>query len=121
MAHYEAAAALHQSAGDLDAAGRSTARLIWALGDGLSRVSEAMELAEQTLAKLGDTANERARADVAATLASLQSCCGASDQALAWAEMACVLAERSTTPNCSDVRSAQSPPPCFASGATAKP
>jgi class 3 adenylate cyclase/tetratricopeptide (TPR) repeat protein len=94
VAHYEAAAALHQSAGDLDAAGLSIARLTWALGDGLSRVSDAIELAEQFLAKLGDAANERARADVAATLASLQSSTGASDQALAWAETACVLAER---------------------------
>jgi len=93
-AHYEAAVAMHESLGNLDGAGRSTARLIWAVGDGLSRVSEAIETAERTLAKLGDIANEQARADLAATLASLQSSAGASDQALVWAEMACVLAER---------------------------
>jgi tetratricopeptide (TPR) repeat protein len=94
VAHYQAAAALHESAGDLDAAGLSTARLTWAMGDGLSRVSEAIETAERTLAKLGETQNQRARADLAATLASLQSAAGASEQALAWAEIACVLAER---------------------------
>ena len=122
VAHYHAAAALHQSAGDLDAAGLSTARLTWALGDGLSRVSEAMELAEQFLAKLGETANERARADVAATLASLQSSTGASDEAptpgLRW--RAC-WPNASTTPNCSAERSARSQPRCSASDATAKP
>ena len=94
VAHYEEAAAMHERAGDLGAAGRSTARLIWAMGDGLSRVSEAIEIAERALAKLGEAANELARADLAATLASLQSSAGASDQALARAETACVLAER---------------------------
>ena len=94
VAHYEAAVAIYESAGDLDAAGSSTARLAWAMGDGLSRNSEAIEIAERTLTRLGDTAGERGRAELAATLASLQSSAGASDRALVLAEMACVLAER---------------------------
>ncbi len=93
IAHYEAAAALHKSAGDIDAAGRSVARLTWALGDGLARVSDAISRAEHELAELGESGSDRTRADLASTLASLQSASGASESALIWAETACKLAE----------------------------
>ena len=94
VAHYEAAISAHKSAGDADAAGRSTARLAQVLGDGMERVADAIARAQPVLTELGERGNERARADLAATLASLRSSSGASDQALAWAETACTLAER---------------------------
>ena len=94
VAHYEAAISAHKSAGDADAAGRSTARLAQVLGDGMERVADAIALAQPLLTELGETGNERARADLAATLASLRSSSGASEKALDWAETACTLAER---------------------------
>ncbi len=94
LAHLEAAITAHREAGDADAVGRSTARLAEVLGHGPERVGEAIARAQHGLTELGETGGERARADLAATLASLQSSSGASEQALAWAEMACTLAER---------------------------
>jgi class 3 adenylate cyclase/tetratricopeptide (TPR) repeat protein len=94
IAHLEAAIAAHRSVGDVDAAGRSTARLAQAVGDGLERVADGIARAELVLVELGATGSERARADLAAILASLRSTSGESEQALAWAETACTLAER---------------------------
>jgi tetratricopeptide (TPR) repeat protein len=94
LAHLEAAIAAHGSVGDADAAGRSTARLAQVLGEGLERKADAIARAEHVLTELGETGSERARADLASTLASLRSSSGASEQALAWAETACTLAER---------------------------
>jgi class 3 adenylate cyclase/tetratricopeptide (TPR) repeat protein len=93
-AYYEAAMGAHELVGDADGAGRSTAQLAHVLSDGLERVADAVALAQEGLTKLGDTGSERARADLAAILASLRSSSGASEQALAWAETACTLAER---------------------------
>jgi len=94
MAYLEAAITAHGSVGDADAAGRSTARLAQVLGEGLERNADAIARAEHALAHLGESGSERARADLAAILASLRSSSGASEQALAWAETACTLAER---------------------------
>ena len=94
VAHLEAAITAHRSAGDADAVGRSTARLAEVLGDGMERVADAIARAQPVLTELGETGNERARADLAATLASLRGSSGTSDQPLAWAETACTLAER---------------------------
>ncbi|MFZ0179214.1 MAG: adenylate/guanylate cyclase domain-containing protein [Candidatus Dormiibacterota bacterium] len=94
VAHLEAAITAHRGAGDADAVGRSTARLAEVLGDGLERVAEAIARAQDALTELGETGSERARADLAATIASQRSGSGASEQALAWAETACTLAER---------------------------
>jgi len=94
VAHLEAAVTAHRRVGDADAVGRSTARLAEVLGDGMERVADAIARAQPVLTELGETGNERARADLAATLASLRSSSGTSDQALAWAETACTLAER---------------------------
>ena len=93
-AYYEAAIAAHELVGDPDAAGCSTARLADALSDGLDRVADAYARAQEGLAKLGETGSERARATLAAALASLRSSPAPSEQALAWAETACTLAER---------------------------
>lgn len=94
VAHLEAAITAHRSTGDADAVGRSTARLAEVLSDGLERVADAIARAQDVLTELGETGSERARADLAATLASLRSGSGASEQALVWAETACTLAER---------------------------
>ncbi len=94
VAYYEAAIGAHELVGDTDGAGRSTARLAHVLSDGLERVADAVARAQEGLTKLGDTGSERARADLAAMLASLRSSSGSSEQALAWAETACTLAER---------------------------
>ena len=91
---YEAAISGHADAGDLDAAGRSTARLVEVLSSGLQRVGEAVARAEATLSELGDEGSERTRADLASTLAFVHSVSGNSEQSLEWAERACTLAER---------------------------
>ncbi len=92
--HYEAAAAMYLAAGDSDAVGRSVARQAWVLGDGLRRFPEALAVAKQGLADLGDTGGDRTRAELTAILASLLSSSGDSSTALVWAETACILAER---------------------------
>jgi class 3 adenylate cyclase/predicted ATPase len=94
LAHREAAITAHRSAGDAAAAGRSTARLAQVLGEGLERTADAIALAERCLTDLGETGSARARADLASVLAAMRSRSGASEQALAWAETACTLAER---------------------------
>jgi class 3 adenylate cyclase/tetratricopeptide (TPR) repeat protein len=94
VAHLEAAITAHRGAGDADAVGRSTARLVEVLGIGLERIADAITRAQDVFTELGDTGSERARADLAAAIASLRSGSGASEQALAWAETACTLAER---------------------------
>ena len=94
VAHYEAAIVIHSTAGDLNAAGRSTARLAEVLGTGMGRVVDAVARAERALAELGESGGERAQADLAAILSLLQSASGVSETALGWAERACTLAER---------------------------
>jgi tetratricopeptide (TPR) repeat protein len=94
VAHLEAAITAHRGAGDADAVGRSTSRLAEVLGIGLERIADAITRAQDVFTELGDTGSERARADLAAAIASLRSGSGASEQALAWAETACTLAER---------------------------
>jgi class 3 adenylate cyclase/tetratricopeptide (TPR) repeat protein len=94
VAHLETAIATHRALGDLDAAGRSTARLADTLSLGLERISDAIARAEEFLEELGETGSERARADLAATLAGMRGGSGANEQALVWAEMACTIAER---------------------------
>ena len=90
----EAAITAHHRAADIDAAGQSTARLADVLGLALRRFSEAIARTEAAMAWFGETGSERTRADLAATLATMQDRFGASELALTWAEVACTLAER---------------------------
>jgi tetratricopeptide (TPR) repeat protein len=94
VAHLEAAIAAHQGTADAEAAGFSTARLASALGDGLGRYADAIVRAEQALRDLGENGSARVRADLASTIARLQSASGAPAAALAWSETALTLAER---------------------------
>ena len=98
VSHLEAAISAHVEAGEADAAGVSTARMAQALS-GLGRFSTAIARTERTLNELGESAGERTRADMAATISGLQSASGAWEPALAWAEKACTLAERLDDPS----------------------
>ncbi len=91
---YEAAITSHTDAGDLDTAGRSTARLVEVLSNGLQRIAEAVVRAESALSQLGDHGSERTRAELASTLAFVHSVSGDSAASLEWAELSCKLAER---------------------------
>jgi class 3 adenylate cyclase/tetratricopeptide (TPR) repeat protein len=94
LEHLDAAIANHKRAGDLDAAGRSAARLADVLGTGMLRIGDAIARAEGALAELGEMGSERAQADLAAILALMHASAGAPEPALVWAEKACTLAER---------------------------
>jgi class 3 adenylate cyclase len=98
VGHLEAAISAHLEAAEADAAGVSTARLAQALS-GLGGFSAAIARTERTLSELGESAGDRTRADMAATISALQSSSGAWEPALAWAEMACTLAERLDDPS----------------------
>ncbi len=93
LEHYEAAISIQNNAGDIDTAGRLTARLIGVLGNGLARVADATARGERVFAEIAETASDRTLADLASTLAFLQSN-GDLHQALASADNACTLAER---------------------------
>ena len=96
--HLEAAISAHLEAQEADASGISTARLAQAVA-GLGQFSVAIARAERALSELGDSASERTRADLAATISGLQSASGTWETALVWAEMACTMAERLDDPS----------------------
>jgi class 3 adenylate cyclase/tetratricopeptide (TPR) repeat protein len=96
--HLEAAISAHLEANEAEASGTSTARLAQALA-GLGQFAVAIARAERALSDLGESAGERTRADIAATISGLASASGAWEPALAWAEMACIMAERLDDPS----------------------
>ena len=73
VASLEAAITLYQGVANLEAAGQSTARLADVLGLALRRFADAITRAEEAIAWFGETGSERTRADLAATLAAMQT------------------------------------------------
>jgi len=92
--HLEEAIGYHGAAGDTNAVGRATARLLSVLGHDLGPYSNAIERAEQAFEAVGEGGDERVRADLACELAFVLSLAGLSARALEWSETALALAEQ---------------------------